>query len=194
MAETIDALITELNSQIVSERGLKLATEPKVTISRGGDGQAHRRTGRPRLYARARRYCLRSNSRISRESELERLVAAVTDSQIDEALGKIAEQNRPFAPKPEGAKAEKGDRVVIDFTGRIEGEAFEGGTGGDVGVNIGVGYFHSRGSRINSSASGRVSKRLVKITFPTDYAKAQLAGKEAEFEVTVKSIEAPGVG
>src|SRR6266481_5033457 len=73
--------------------------------------------------------------------KLERQVAEVTDAQLNEAIERIAEQNRPFAAKPEGAKAEKGDRVVIDFAGRIDGTPFEGGTGGDLRVNIGAGTF-----------------------------------------------------
>ena len=56
----------------------------------------------------------------------------MTDAEVDEALQKIAEQNRPFAAKGEGAKAENGDRVTIDFTGKIDGVPFEGGTGDDV--------------------------------------------------------------
>src|SRR6266576_1998124 len=77
MAETIEAIIRELNAKIVSERGLKLAMEPKVT--------------------------------------------EVTDAQVSEALDRIAEQNRPFAAKAQGAKVEKGDRVVIDFVGKVDG-------------------------------------------------------------------------
>ena len=111
--------------------------------------------------------------------------------QVDEALDKIAEQNRPFAAKAEGAKVEKGDRVVIDFTGKLDGTPFEGGTGGDVGVNVGSGTFiPGFEDQLIGMAAGET--RLVKVTFPANYVNAQLAGKEAEFDVTAKSIEAPG--
>jgi trigger factor len=122
--------------------------------------------------------------------KLERLVAEVTEAEIGEALGKIAEQNRPFAAKGEGAKVETGDRVVIDFAGKLDGQPFEGGSGGDVGINVGSGTFIPgfEDQLIGMSAG---ETRQVKVTFPAGYPAAQLAGKEAEFDVTAKSIEVP---
>ena len=122
---------------------------------------------------------------------LERMVADVTDAEVEEALGKIAEQNRPFAPKGEGAKVESGDRVVVDFTGTLEGRPFEGGTGGDIGVNVGSNTFiPGFEDQLIGMTAGE--KRLVKVTFPVNYMNAELAGKAAEFDVTAKSVEAPG--
>ena len=63
---------------------------------------------------------------------LERLTAEVTEAEIDEAIGRIAEQNRPFLPKAEGAGRRHGDKVTISFTGTIDGTPFEGGTGEDI--------------------------------------------------------------
>ena len=60
--------------------------------------------------------------------KLERLTADVTDAEVDEALNRIAEQNAPLSAEGEGGKAENGDRVVIAFAGKIDGEPFEGGT------------------------------------------------------------------
>src|SRR5581483_486063 len=122
--------------------------------------------------------------------KLERLVADVSDAQIAEALDRIVEQNRPFAPKPEGAKVEKGDRAVIDFSGKIDGNPFEGGSGGDVGINIGSGTFIP-GFEDQLLGAGVGEQRVVKVTFPANYGSEKLAGKDAEFDVTVKSIEAP---
>jgi trigger factor len=122
---------------------------------------------------------------------LERPVAEVTDAQVEEALGRIAEQNRPFAPKEAGAKVENGDRVVIDFTGTLDGAPFEGGSGGDVGVNVGSGTFiPGFEDQLIGVAAGEA--REVKATFPANYPNQQLAGKEAVFAVTAKSVEAPG--
>ena len=64
-----------------------------------------------------------------RAIELTKLTADVADSEIDEALKRIADQNRPFADKGEGAKAAKDDRVTISFVGKIDGNVFEGGIG-----------------------------------------------------------------
>ena len=73
--------------------------------------------------------------------KLERLVADVADPDVDEAVRRIAEQNRTYTARPEGAKAESGDRVVMSFKGTINGEAFEGGAGEDVPVVIGSSNF-----------------------------------------------------
>src|SRR6266851_5839416 len=140
MAETVEAVIRELNGKIVSERGLKLATEPKVTLPEqetekliGGQADL--------AYTLALELLPKIDLADFKGVALERLVAPVTDADVDEAVAKLAAQNKPYAVKAEGAKVETGDRVVIDFTGRVDGKVFEGGTGSDVGVNIGSGTF-----------------------------------------------------
>jgi trigger factor len=192
MAETIDAVIRELNGKIVSERGLKLATEPKVTIpNEETEVEKLIRGGADLAYTLALELLPKIDLADFKGIVLDRLVAEVTEVQVDEALAKLAEQNKPYALKPEGAKVEAGDRVVIDFGGRIDGKPFEGGSGGDVGVHIGSGTFlPGFEDQLVGMAGGE--KRLVKVTFPAGYAKTELAGKEAEFDVTAKSIEAPG--
>jgi trigger factor len=191
MAETIEAIIRELNAKIVSERGLKLAMEPKVTIPNEATAVENVIGGQSDLaYTLALEILPKIELADFQGIKLERQVADVTDAQINEALDKIAEQNRPFAAKAEGAKVEKGDRVVIDFAGRIDGAPFEGGTGGDVGVNVGAGTFiPGFEDQLVGMAAGET--RVVKVTFPENYATAQFAGKHAEFDVTAKSLEAP---
>jgi trigger factor len=192
MAETIEAVIRELNAKIVSDRGLKLAMEPKVTIPNEETEVAKVLGGETDLaYTVALELLPKIELGDFKGVKLEREVAEVTDEQINEALDRIAEQNRPFAPKEDGAKVEKGDRVVIDFTGTLDGVPFEGGTGGDVGVNVGSGTFiPGFEDQLIGMTAGET--RLVKVTFPENYMNAQLAGKNAEFSVTAKSVEAPG--
>src|SRR4029453_7529111 len=92
--------------------------------------------------------------------------------------------------KGEGNKNDKSDRAVIDFTGKIDGTPFEGGTGGDVGVNVGSGTFiPGFEDQLFGMAAGETGH--VKVTFPENYMNTQLAGKPAEFKVTAKSVEAP---
>jgi trigger factor len=192
MAETIEAVIRELNAKIVSDRGLKLAMEPKVTIPNEETEVPKVLGGESDLaYTVALELLPKIELGDFKGIKLERQVAEVTDAQIAEALDRIAEQNRPFASKGEGAKVEKGDRVVIDFTGTLDGVPFEGGTGGDVGVNVGSGTFiPGFEDQLVGMAAGET--RQVKVTFPENYMNAQLAGKAAEFSVTAKSVEAPG--
>jgi trigger factor len=192
MAETVEAVIRELNAKIVSDRGLKLAMEPKVTIPNEATEVEKIIGGQSDLaYTLALEVLPKIELADFKGIKLERQVAEVTDAQVNEALEKIAEQNRPFAAKGEGAKAETGDRVVIDFTGKLDGTPFEGGTGGDVGVNIGSGTFIP-GFEEQLIGVGAGEARLVKVTFPANYGNDKLAGKAAEFDVTAKSIEAPG--
>jgi trigger factor len=121
---------------------------------------------------------------------LERLAAEVTDAEVDLAVNRLAEQSRPFAARGEGGKAETGDKVVIDFTGKIDGQPFEGGTGGDVTLVIGSGMFlPGFEDQLTGAAAGE--RRNVRVTFPQTYAVQHLAGKAAEFDVTVKSVDAP---
>jgi trigger factor len=192
MAETIEAVIRELNAQIVSERGLKLAMEPKVTIPNEASAVEKVIGGQSDLaYTLALEILPKIELADFKGIKLERQVAEVIEAQVNDALEKIAEQNRPFAVKAEGAKVEKGDRIVIDFAGRIDGAPFEGGTGGDVGVNVGAGTFlPGFEDQLVGMTVGEM--RVVKITFPENYLNTQLAGKSAEFDVTVKSLEAPG--
>ena len=192
MAETVEAVIRELNAKIVSDRGLKLAMEPKVTIPNEETEVEKIIGGQSDLaYTLALEVLPKIELADFKGIKLERQVAEVTDPQVNEALEKIAEQNRPFAAKGEGAKVENGDRVVIDFTGRLDGTPFEGGTGGDVGVNVGSGTFIP-GFEEQLIGMGAGETRLVKVTFPANYGNDKLAGKAAEFDVTAKSIEAPG--
>jgi trigger factor len=145
MAETIEAVIRELNAKIVSDRGLKLAMEPKVTLPNEGSRgrQGDRRPVRSSPIRSRSRSCPRSSSPDFKGIKLDRLVAEVSDDQVKEAVDKIAEQKPTVRRQGGGAKVEKGDRVVIDFTGKIDGVPFEGGSGGDIGVNVGSGNLHS---------------------------------------------------
>ena len=192
MAETIEALIRELNAKVVTDHGLKLAMEPKVTIPNEETEVAKVIGGQSDLaYTLAVEVLPKIELADFKGIKLERPVADVTDAQVSEALDKIAEQNRPFAAKGEGGKVEKGDRVVIDFTGTLEGVPFEGGTGGDVGVNVGSGTFiPGFEDQLIGMTGGET--RQVKVTFPSNYTNEHLAGKDAEFKVTAKTVEAPG--
>jgi trigger factor len=191
MAETIEEVIRELNAKIVSDRGLKLAREPQVSIPNEQSEVEKVIGGQSDLaYTLALELLPKIELGNFRGMKLERPIAEVTEAQVDDATARIAEQNRPFAPKGEGAKVEMGDRVVIDFTGRIDGNPFEGGTGGDVGVNVGSGTFLPgfEGQLIGMTVG---ETRLVEVAFPENYPTAQLAGKAAQFDVRAKSVEAP---
>jgi trigger factor len=191
MAETIEAAVREANSQIVTERGYKLVREPQVKLPEEKDAVEQVIEGKTDLAYTVEIEILPPIELADFKGiQVERLSAEVTEAQIDEAVQRIAEQSRPFAARGEGAKAESGDRAVIDFTGKIDGTPFEGGTGGDVTLHLGSGTFiPGFEDQLVGAAVGET--RTVKVTFPQTYPAQHLAGKEAEFEVTVKALEAP---
>jgi trigger factor len=191
MAETVETVIRELNAQIVEERGLRLAREPKVTIPNEETEVDRVISGQADLaYTLSFEVLPAITLGDFGSIKLERLVADVADSEIDDAVKQIVEQNKPYAAKGEGAKAEDGDRVVIDFVGRVDGTVFPGGTGNDVPVTIGSKQFIP-GFEEQLVGIGVGEQRLVKVSFPEAYPTETLAGKAAEFEVTAKGIEAP---
>lgn len=191
MAETIEAAVREANAQIVTERGFKLVREPTVTLPEEKETVEQVVQGKTDLaYTVAIEILPPIELADFKDIKLQRLNAEVTEAEIDEAVNRIAEQSRPFEPRPEGGKAESGDRVTIDFTGKMDGTPFEGGTGGDVALHIGSGTFiPGFEDQLIGAAAG--DKRTVNVTFPQTYPAAHLAGKPAEFDVTVKSIETP---
>jgi trigger factor len=191
MAEVIEATVRDANSQIFNERGLKLASEPKVTLATEQTEVENLIAGKTDLdYKVAIEILPPIELADFKTLSLTKLSADVTDAEIEEHLNRIAEQNRPFAPKADGTKAEKGDAVTIDFTGSIDGKPFEGGTGGDIVVGIGSGTFiPGFEEQLVGVAAG--DKKNITATFPAEYMNKELAGKAASFDVTVKKVETP---
>ena len=123
--------------------------------------------------------------------KLKRPVYEPTDADIDESLAELAQQNRTYEARTgKTVKAKDGDMVVIDFTGRIDGEAFEGGAAEDAQLVLGSGQFIP-GFEEQLVGAKPGADLVVKVAFPADYGVDRLAGKDAEFEVKVKEVRAP---
>lgn len=191
MAETIDQMVRDTNTKIFTERGFKLATEPKVTLPTDQDEINNLLDGKSDLtYTVAIEVIPPIALADFKGFTIEKPTVEVTDEDVEEAVKRIAEQNRPFADKGEGAKAEAGDRVTISFKGTIDGEAFEGGTSENVPVQIGSNTFIP-GFEDQLVGIGKDETRTLKVTFPVNYGNDQLAGKDAEFVTNATLIEAP---
>jgi trigger factor len=122
---------------------------------------------------------------------LKRPVYEPSKAEVEEALAELAKQNRTYEPRTgKTVKAKDGDQVVIDFIGRIDGEAFEGGTATDVPLVLGSGQFIP-GFEEQLTGAKPDSDVVVKVNFPDDYQAESLKGKAAEFEVKVKEVKAP---
>jgi len=190
MAEVIENAVREANDKIVSDHGFKLATEPKVVLPSEEGAVEGVIAGKSDLAYTVEIEIVPPIALADFKTlKLERLAAEVTDAEIDAALQALAEQNRPFNAKAEAA--EKGDRVTISFQGTMAGQAFEGGAAEDVPVLVGSGRFLP-GFEDNLLGAKAGESRTFDVKFPDNYPAANLAGKDATFAVTVKSIEAPG--
>src|SRR6266567_157990 len=191
MAEAIDQTIRDTNSQILTERGFRLATEPKITMPTEEKAVEDILTGKSDLtYTVSIEVVPAIQLADFKSFTVEKPVVEVTDADVDEAIKRIADQNRAFAAKGEGATAETGDRVTISFKGTIDGTPFDGGTGENIQVTIGTGQFiPGFEEQLIGVASGET--RNLKVSFPKNYASEKLAGQPAEFETTATLIEAP---
>jgi trigger factor len=192
MAEVIEATVRDTNNQIVTERGFRLAADPKVTLPTEEGAIEQLIEGKSDLnYTMALEIVPPITLGDFKSIKLTKLTADVSNSEVEEGLTRIVEQNRPYVVRPQGEKAAKDDRVTISFAGTIDGKPFEGGSGDDAVVLIGSNTFiPGFEDQLTGIVSGET--RTLKVTFPQHYMKQELAGKAAEFVVTAKSVETPG--
>ncbi|HEY5225678.1 MAG TPA: trigger factor [Methylovirgula sp.] len=193
MAEVMQEAMNEANRKIIEEHDLKLATPPTVDLLPNNDEElAEAFESRADLsYKIAVEILPKFDVGNFKDVALERLVAEIPQSDVDKAVTRIAEQNRAYSPKDgDDAIAAKGDKVVMDFVGKIDGETFEGGSAQDVDLVLGSNSFipgfedQLEGMKVGAS-------KTISVTFPDDYSAANLAGKAATFDVTLKACAAP---
>src|ERR1700712_796296 len=191
MAETVEQTIRDTNTKIFTERGFRLATEPKVTMPTEEKAVEDILTGKSDLnYSVSIEVVPSIQLADFKGFSVEKPVADVTDADVDEAIKRIADQNRGYAPKGEGTKAENGDRITVNFKGSIDGTPFDGGIGENIQVVIGSNTFiPGFEEQLLGMAAGEA--RTLKVSFPKNYTNLELAGKPAEFETTATLIEAP---
>jgi trigger factor len=190
MAEVVQEAVNAANREIVEGNNLKLAGAPKIELP---DDEEKLREAFEAKSDFSYRVAVEVLPTIEigafGDMEIERLVADVPEEDVDDAVKNLADRNRPYTPKQ--GEAAQGDKVTIDFTGTVEGEAFGGGSASDVDVVLGAGSFlPGFEEQIVGAKVGET--RSVAVTFPENYSESKLAGKPAEFSVTVKAIAAPG--
>jgi len=122
-------------------------------------------------------------------AEVEKLDAEVTDAAIDKTLDILRKQRRTFAQRAHDAAAQDGDRATVDFEGKIDGEVFPGGKADDYQFILGDGQMLKEFEEATRGMKSGESKTF-QLAFPADYHGKDVAGKTADFMVTVKKIEA----
>ncbi|SDA28859.1 trigger factor [Sphingomonas sp. NFR15] len=124
--------------------------------------------------------------------KLERLTVPAGEAEVDAQVAKFAEQQKKWDDAPEDHEAAQGDLVTVDFVGKTaDGVAFEGGTGTDMGVEIGSGRLIP-GFEDQLVGVKQGEERVLNVTFPADYPAENLAGQPATFEITAKKVQTPG--
>src|SRR6056297_2112346 len=121
---------------------------------------------------------------------LEKMVVKADDAAVDEALSNLAETAQNFKDRKKGSKAKDGDQVVMDFVGKIDGEAFEGGSAEDYPLVLGSDSFIP-GFEEQLVGVKEGEEKEVPVTFPEEYQAERLAGKEAVFECKIKEVKEP---
>jgi len=189
MGEIIDQAVSEGRDQALNGANLRAAASPDIQLSSDIDKVL---AGESDLAFDLSVEVMPEFTPIDPATvSLTRPVYAASEEEIQEQIAEIAKQNRTYEKKPGKApKAADGDMVVADFVGRIEGEAFEGGSAEDAEIVIGSSRFipgfedQLKGAKAGSTVT-------VSVVFPEDYGVEALRGKPAEFEVKVKEIKAP---
>jgi trigger factor len=189
MGEVVEQTLDETSKQVLEDNGLRIAAQPDLTPQSNMD----------EVIAGHEDLAYELNVEVMPDFEpldaatlkLERPVYSPSEAEVTEALDELAKQSRTYEPREgKAAKAQDGDQVTIDFVGRVDGEAFEGGTAQDAQLVLGSGQFIPgfEGQLVGHKAGDEV---LVKVTFPDGYSVERLKGAAAEFTVEVKEVKAP---
>lgn len=192
MAEVVQKTIDDQSKQVLAERNLKPAYQPEVKLPEEEKEVEAIMAGEADFaFSLAFEVLPTFEMKDVSGVELTRHVVAITDAQVDEALGRLTAQYKAWEPKD--GKSAKGDKVTIGFVGKVDGKVFDGGTAEDVPLELGSGQFIPgfEDQLVGHKAGDELT---VKVTFPDTYGVKELAGKPAEFAVKVASVEAPKEG
>ncbi|QDH16209.1 trigger factor [Swingsia samuiensis] len=183
-AELLEQAVNDATSKLMQENNLRPAVQPKVDLISApeGDGDLE----------------FKVDLEVLPEIEvpdlsgmkLTRLTAKVDEEVVNKALADLARRSRKFEDISEDRPATKGDVVTVDFVGKVDGTPFDGGTANDVNVEIGgEGFIPGFAEQIDGMKAGE--ERVITVTFPKDYQAAELAGKEATFDIKAKALKKP---
>lgn len=190
MAEVVNEILNNSTREIITGRGEKAAMQPEVKMTED-EKEADKILNGGADFEFELAYEVIPPIEIQDVSGIKvtRKVYDVPESEVEDQVKRIAESTRTFEAKD--GKAEDGDRLTIDFLGRIDGEPFEGGKAEDQQLVLGSKSFIPgfEGQLVGAKAG---DEKKVTVTFPEDYQAAHLAGKEAMFDVTVKEVAKPG--
>ena len=190
MAEVVNEILSSSTRNIIADRGEKAAMQPEVTMTEDEkEAEKILAGGADFEFQLAYEVIPAIEIRELGGIAVTRPVYDVPDTEVEEQVKRVAESARSYAVKEGEAGA--GDRVTIDYVGRIGGEAFDGGAGTGQPLVLGSKEFIP-GFEDQLIGAKAGDERKVTVTFPEDYSAAHLAGREATFDVTVTEVASPG--
>ena len=180
--EVMNDKVGEAFAQAANEANLRVAGQPRITEKEGAPEGEVSFDAVFEVFPEVKIADLST-------AEVEKVSAEVTDEAIDKTLDILRKQRRTFAQRAKDAAAEDGDRVTVDFEGKIDGETFSGGKAEDFQFLVGEGQMLKEFEDAVRGLKAGESKTFP-LAFPEDYHGKDVAGKTADFLVTVKKIEA----
>ena len=183
LGEVLEQTVNEATTETIEKHDLTPAMQPKIEVVSFDEGSDLEYTIQLEVMPEFEPVDFAAIS-------LKKIVADVDDSQIDDRVKSIAEQFKEFTAAAEGQEAQNGDTVVIDFKGSVDGEEFEGGEAEEHSLELGSNSFIP-GFEEQLIGAKKGEKKAVTVNFPAAYQAEHLAGKEAEFAVTVREVKVP---
>lgn len=190
MAEVVNEILNDSTRNILGERGEKAAMQPEIIMTED-EKEAEKILNGNADFEFQLAYEVIPPIEIKDFSEIKvtRPVYDVPSDEVEDQVKRVAESARSYEAKD--GKAKEGDRVTIDYLGKIDGEAFDGGAGADQPLVLGSkDFIPGFEEQLVGLKAG--DEKLVEVTFPENYSHPGLAGKAATFDVTVKGVEKPG--
>lgn len=181
-ADVLNNTIRESVDGLISDRKLRPALQPRVELSEAYE------QGKDAELAIELEVLPEIQAPSIEGLKLEKLVVPVTDEQVDEAVAKIAENQKSYKDAPKTKKAAEGDQVVIDFVGKLDGVEFDGGKAEGAPLVIGSGQFIP-GFEDQLVGVKTGDEKTITVTFPADYPAENLKGKDATFDITVQQVK-----
>ena len=183
MGEVLEQAVSQGSQKAISDHELRPALQPKVEVTSFDEGANLEFTMAVEVLPAVPQVDLKALT-------LTRLTAEVTDEAVTRRLESVARRFQEFVPPAEPRPSREGDRLIISFEGRVDGQPFEGGTAEDLPLVLGSGFmipgFEAQLTGVNAG-----DEVTVEVTFPAEFPKAELAGKAASFAVQVKDLQEP---
>lgn len=189
MAEVINEILNETPRSILAERNERSATQPQIDMSED-EKEAEKVLNGVADFVFTIKYEVLPKFELKDVSGIEvtREVVDIPESDVDKQVERVLSSTRTYSEKKD--KAEDGDRVTIDYLGKLDGEPFEGGADNDAHLVLGSKQFIP-GFEEQLIGVKAGDKTTITVKFPENYGAKHLAGKDATFDITVKEVSKP---